>query len=78
MLLGEMYTAKAIYAFYRKCRLVTLNRPKDNARVGRAPGSANVPGAANRSGMTGNALQANAIRAAEATTNRVRGRATAL
>ena len=39
--LGTDHTAKAIYAFYRTCRLVGLKRKKDSRKPARPPGSAN-------------------------------------
>ena len=44
LLLGDDYTAKDIDAFYRACRLVSLKRPKDSARVATATGSAGLLG----------------------------------
>ena len=39
--LGTDHTAKAIYAFYRKCRLVVLKKKMDSRKPKESPGSAN-------------------------------------
>ena len=68
--LGGAYTAEAIYAFYRTCRLVVLKRHKTSASRQWAPGSASAARASGVAGVTGSALQAANIRGIEARTNK--------
>ena len=59
--LGQSYTAKAIYAFYRTCQIVVLKKKKASVKPG-APGTASGARFLSNRGVVGSPLQAAAIR----------------
>ena len=61
--LGTDHTAKAIYGFYRTCRLIVLKKKKDHRKPTGTPGSASGSRSSSITGVTGSPLQASAIRA---------------
>ena len=60
--LGTDHTAKAIYAFYRTCRLVVLKKKKGSQKRTMPPGSASGSNGLRSTGVTGSAFQAAIIR----------------
>ena len=59
--LGDKYTAKAIYAFYRTRRLAAVKRQKSVTAPQGAPGSRAANGGRGPAGTTGSVFQATVI-----------------